>query len=273
MLSKQLKQWLRAHPPKQHFHLQTGGWTGDPFNSQPITVNGNPVTLLDALYQSQTAKTGYLSSWQAYCQESNDAFQDRKNRALNGTAFSEWEALEWILERLPDSAAVHFGNSMAVRYGSWILPAGFSGKTFSNRGTSGIDGCVSTAVGYAAAHPETPCFLLVGDVSFFYDSNAFWNDLYTDNLKVILLNNHGGNIFRIIDGPRQLPECESFLETRHQRQAENLCRDLGVRYMQSAEMESLKECWPDLLRNRGPMVLELLFAPDTAPALFPLLKA
>jgi 2-succinyl-5-enolpyruvyl-6-hydroxy-3-cyclohexene-1-carboxylate synthase len=272
MLNKQLKQWLRAHPPKRHWHLQSGGWTGDPFQSQPETVFGDPAALLDALYQQQTANPAYLQAWQVESHHAFEAFRERKGLVLRETAFSEWEALDFALTYLPDSAAVHFGNSMAVRYGAWIMPSDFPGKTFSNRGTSGIDGCVSTALGYAVAHPEVPCFLFVGDISFFYDSNAFWNTMRPDNLKVVLLNNGGGNIFRVIDGPRQLPECEVFLETRHQRKAEHLCRDLGIAYTLAPDRESLEEAWPEFLKADGPMVLELLFAPETAPRIFPQLK-
>ena len=272
MLNKQLKQWLRAHPPRQHWHLQIGGWTGDPFQSQPQTLLGNPAGLLDALYSLQPANPNYLQAWQVESKHAHQTFRERKGRVLRESAFSEWEALDFALTYLPDSAAVHFGNSMAVRYGAWMMPAGFTGKTFSNRGTSGIDGCVSTALGYAVAHPDKPCFLFVGDISFFYDSNAFWNDLRPDNLKVILLNNGGGNIFRVIDGPRQLPECETFLETRHQRKADHLCSDLGIAYSFANDLESLEEAWADVLKSDGPMVLEILFAPETATRIFPRLK-
>ena len=272
MLNKQLKQWLRAHKPKRHWHLQSGGWTGDPFQSQPETVWGNPPDLLDALYQQQPANLSYLQAWQAESHHTLQAFLERKGQVLRETEFSEWEALDFALARVPDSAAVHFGNSMAVRYGAWIMPSDFPGKTFSNRGTSGIDGCLSTALGYAAAHPEVPCFLFIGDIGFFYESNAFWNTMRPTNLKVVLLNNGGGNIFRLIDGPRQLPECETFLETRHQRKADHLCRDLEIAYTLADDRESLEDAWPEFLQTEGPAVLELLFSPDTAPRLFHRLK-
>lgn len=273
MLSKQLKQWLRANPPKQHWHLQRGGWTGDPFGSQPQTITGSPVALLQDLYNSQPAQDEYLNAWKQTCNLEFAAFQERKTAALQELPYTEWEALEYMLERLPDSAAVHFGNSMPVRYGSWIMPGDFPGKTFANRGTSGIDGCVSTAVGYAAAHPETPCFLYVGDISFFYDGNALWNDLRPANLRIVLLNNGGGNIFRIIDGPRQLAECETFLETRHARSAEWLSKDLGLGYQCISDQEALKNFWPEFLHTTGPALLELRFASDAAPQVMSRLKA
>ncbi len=273
MLSKQLKQWLRAYPPKQHFHLQHGGWTGDPFNSQPQTILGSPASLLGQLDQFQESRKSYFDAWQQNCAQEAAAFQERKASALREVPFTEWAALEFLLKHLPDSAAVHFGNSMPVRYGAWIMPGDFPGKTFANRGTSGIDGCVSTAVGYAAAHPATPCFLFVGDISFFYDSNALWNDLRPANLKIIMLNNGGGNIFRIIDGPRQLPECETYLETGHQRHAEYLGKDLGLDYQTASNEEALQYAWPLMLHTAGPALLEIRFAPHAAPHLLAGMKA
>lgn len=104
---------------------------------------------------------------------------------------------------------------MAVRYANILgLPQGKQIEVFANRGTSGIDGCNSTAVGGALAHPERPVVLLTGDVAFFYDRNAFWHNYPTPNLRVVVFNNHGGGIFRIIDGPRQQPELDEFFETR-----------------------------------------------------------
>ena len=111
---------------------------------------------------------------------------------------------------------------MAVRYANILgIPQGRQIEVFANRGTSGIDGCTSTAVGAALAQPERPVVLLTGDVAFFYDRNAFWHNYPTPNLRVVLFNNHGGGIFRLIDGPRQQPELEEFFETRQPLTAEN----------------------------------------------------
>ena len=83
-------------------------------------------------------------------------------------------------------------------------------------------------MGAALAQPERPVVLLTGDVAFFYDRNAFWHNYPVPNLRVVLFNNHGGGIFRLIDGPRQQPELEEFFETRQLLTAENTARDFGL---------------------------------------------
>ncbi len=139
---------------------------------------------------------------------------------------------------------------MAVRYANILgVPAGV--EVFANRGTSGIDGCTSTAVGYALAEPEKQVVLLTGDVAFFYDRNAFWHNYPTPNLRVVLLNNHGGGIFRIIDGPRQQPELGEFFETRQQLTAENLCRDFHLPYFPVDSMAKLEAALPVFFGPEG----------------------
>ena len=166
--------------------------------------------------------------------------------------FNEFMAIYRALRLVPDGAALHLANSMAVRYANILgLPAGSTAEVFANRGTSGIDGCNSTAVGAALAQPERPIVLLTGDVAFFYDRNAFWHNYPTSNLRVILVNNHAGGIFRLIDGPRQQPELEEFFETRQQLTGANTAKDFGLRYFTATTFAELDK------------VLPVFFAPAT----------
>lgn len=171
-------------------------------------------------------------------------------------SFNEFSAFRHALAALPEATALHLANSMAVRYANILgVPAAKSIEVFANRGTSGIDGCTSTAVGAALAQPGRPVVLLTGDVAFFYDRNAFWQNYPTPNLRVVLFNNHGGGIFRLIDGPRQQPELEEFFETRQPLTAENTARDFGLRYFTAATFAELKTA------------LSVFFAPGSSAAL------
>ena len=85
---------------------------------------------------------------------------------------------------------------MPVRYASLCgLEAVQQIAVRANRGVSGIDGCLSTAVG-AALGTDRLVTLLIGDVAFFYDRNGLWNNYLPANLRIVLFNNHGGHIFR-----------------------------------------------------------------------------
>jgi 2-succinyl-5-enolpyruvyl-6-hydroxy-3-cyclohexene-1-carboxylate synthase len=190
--------------------------------------------------------------------------------AAEDQPFNEFAAMRRALASLPDDTALHLANSMAVRYANILgLPEGRQIDVFANRGTSGIDGCTSTAVGAALARPERPVVLLTGDVAFFYDRNAFWHNYPTPNLRVILFNNHGGGIFRLIDGPRQQPELEEFFETHQALTAENLCRDFHLRHLPVSSLAELEAALPVFFAaESGAAVLEIFTDSKTNATFF-----
>jgi 2-succinyl-5-enolpyruvyl-6-hydroxy-3-cyclohexene-1-carboxylate synthase len=190
--------------------------------------------------------------------------------AADGQPFNEFSAMRQALAVLPDGTALHLANSMAVRYANILgLPEGRQIDVFANRGTSGIDGCNSTAVGAALAQPARPVVLLTGDVAFFYDRNAFWHNYPTPNLRVVLFNNHGGGIFRLIDGPRQQPELDEFFETHQALTAENLCCDFKLRYLPVASFDELAAALPVFFAaESGAAVLEIFTDSKTNAAFF-----
>src|SRR5699024_9014048 len=114
--------------------------------------------------------------------------------------FGEFEAVMDILNNLPQGCDLHLANSMAVRYANLLGKVPEGTTVYANRGTSGIDGSSSTAVGTALASGKITT-LITGDMAFFYDRNAFWHNYPLANLRIIVLNNHGGGIFRLIKGP------------------------------------------------------------------------
>jgi 2-succinyl-5-enolpyruvyl-6-hydroxy-3-cyclohexene-1-carboxylate synthase len=178
-----------------------------------------------------------------------------------------------VLCALPQGSLLQVGNSMAIRYVNILgvqtghLPAQVNG----NRGTSGIDGTVSTAVGAALAAinagPRTGSgaggdtgaitTLIVGDLGFFYDRNGLWHRHLPPNLRVVVLNNHGGGIFDIIEGPNQLERerQETWFLTPQPLSARRTAEDHGLRYWKAQSGLELAQS------------LEQFFAPETGPAL------
>ncbi|MGI4738361.1 MAG: 2-succinyl-5-enolpyruvyl-6-hydroxy-3-cyclohexene-1-carboxylic-acid synthase [Janthinobacterium lividum] len=220
----------------------------------PGSISNEPIEPPLTWQQADAAAAQFLSSFFA-----------AKNQPFN-----EFAAMRQALAALLDGTALHLANSMAVRYANILgLPAGQQIEVFANRGTSGIDGCTSTAVGAALAQPERPVVLLTGDVAFFYDRNAFWHNYPTPHLRVVLFNNHGGGIFRLIDGPRQQPELEEFFETRQALTAENLCRDFGLRYLPVTSFAELNAALPVFFAAEGgAAVLEIFTDSRTNAAFF-----
>ena len=264
LISKSLKQFLRAYPAKQHWHLQVAGEVADNFRSLTRIIRIEPSRFLPSLAQAkqslesdltktEQARIQYDTLWYSYEQKASAfACTNAHFPGKEGQVFNEFSAFRKIINGIPRYSALHLANSMAVRYANILgLPLEYEIEVFANRGTSGIDGCTSTAVGYALAEPEKQVVLITGDVAFFYDRNAFWHNYPTPNLRVVLLNNHGGGIFRLIDGPRQQPELDEFFETRQQLTAENLCRDFHLPYFPVDSWEKLEAALPVFFGPEG----------------------
>jgi 2-succinyl-5-enolpyruvyl-6-hydroxy-3-cyclohexene-1-carboxylate synthase len=148
---------------------------------------------------------------------------------------------------------------MSVRYATQarLLPAQESVRVYANRGTSGIDGCSSTAVGHALSS-SVPNVLITGDVAFFYDRNAFWHNYPIPNLRILLLNNHGGGIFRMIEGPAEARELDEFLVTHQPLTGKNLCTEFGFEYDLLDSRRKMANAVSDFLEpSDRPKLLEL----------------
>lgn len=124
---------------------------------------------------------------------------------------------------------------------------------------SGIDGCVSTAVGYATANEHVENVLVLGDISFFYDVNGLWRNNLPQNLKIVVMNNFRGKIFDIIEGPREYKALEPFIQTRHTRNAEYICKDFGITYQKKNGTDMQLNELQMFLKSDGIALLELLF--------------
>jgi 2-succinyl-5-enolpyruvyl-6-hydroxy-3-cyclohexene-1-carboxylate synthase len=147
----------------------------------------------------QSGNDNWLQHWknkEAHVNRLRDAF-------LAQTEFSDLKAFDLICREIPANTVVHLGNSSPVRY-ALILDRVENALYFCNRGTAGIDGCLSTAVGFASESEKLNTVIL-GDLSFFYDSNALWNKYIGSNLRIIVIHNGGGNIFSLIKGPGESP--------------------------------------------------------------------
>ncbi|MGV3504207.1 MAG: 2-succinyl-5-enolpyruvyl-6-hydroxy-3-cyclohexene-1-carboxylic-acid synthase [Adhaeribacter sp.] len=252
-ISKNLKLFLRAFPARAHWHLQPAGAVADPFQSLSRVIRVQPALFFATLGSGDfAAKPSFQASWQ----QQEDAAKDYLNSFLGQPAWNEFVAFRQVLQHLPAASHLHLANSMAVRYANITgLPESRQVSVFANRGTSGIDGCTSTAVGAALSSGELTV-LCTGDVAFFYDRNALWHNYLPDNLRLVVFNNHGGGIFRLIDGPRQQPELTEFFETRQQLDAAATAREFGLRYLACHSLDDLHQGLESFW-VQGPALLEI----------------
>jgi len=248
-LSKEFKQFIRKNPPKYHWNISGDAFLADPFQSVTRDISGNAASLFEKLfekldYQSfvENSDLGHDTSFHSLWMQIELNARQKKHEILkNLSTFSDLTLLDSIFRYIDNQYQLHVANSMSVRYANVLATENEWSGVYANRGTSGIDGCVSTAIGAARLNGK-PTLLITGDVAFLYDRNGLLIDNLPRNLKIVVLNNAGGNIFRMIDGPGSLPELETFFETRHSFSAQRTCEDSGIVYFRvsgNGEAESI----------------------------------
>ena len=172
--------------------------------------------------------------------------------------YSEMSAIGSLIQALPASCALHLANSSAVRYAQlYSLPD--TVEVCCNRGTSGIEGSLSTAIGYAAASKKLN-FVVIGDLSFFYDMNALWNNHFGSNLRILLLNNGGGEIFHTLPGLEMSGTSHRFVTAVHKTSAKGWAEERGFLYQEVQDEKQLDEAMktftqPELLTQ--PVIMEV----------------
>jgi 2-succinyl-5-enolpyruvyl-6-hydroxy-3-cyclohexene-1-carboxylate synthase len=153
----------------------------------------------------------------------------RKSNAIRAKApFSDLKVFDLVINSIPADTILEIGNSSVIRY-SQLFDISKSVVCYSNRGVSGIDGCLSTASGTAFAS-EKLTVIIIGDLSFVYDSNALWNRDLSSNLRIIVINNSGGGIFHLIEGPSSKSGFKKLIEAFHPVNINKLAEAFGVDY-------------------------------------------
>jgi 2-succinyl-5-enolpyruvyl-6-hydroxy-3-cyclohexene-1-carboxylate synthase len=257
VISKNLKLFLRKHPPGEHWHVQPAGQVADTYKSLTKIIRTDPNTFIaQALnWKINQANLDYRAKWHGAEKKAGQVLNEFKE----GLEFGEFSAVNKIIETLPETCNLHLANSMPVRLANFIglKTINKNVRVVANRGTSGIDGSNGTAVGEAMVSEE-PVILITGDLAFFYDRNAFWHSYDISKLKIVLLNNHAGGIFGMIDGPSGLPELNEFFETHNKLSAKNTAADFGFEYHHCSTIDNLQEkLTPFFETSKGHSLLEI----------------
>ncbi|MFH7010279.1 2-succinyl-5-enolpyruvyl-6-hydroxy-3-cyclohexene-1-carboxylic-acid synthase [Flavobacterium sp. FlaQc-52] len=249
IVSKRIKGFLRKYKPKHHWHIDTLR-AYDTFNALTKHFVMQPNDFLkDLLSKTVTTESDYFDT----INNSYALRKIRKKEYLNKIPFSDFKVFEKVIASLPKNSQLQISNSSAIRYAQ-LIDIDSSIEVFCNRGTSGIDGSTSTAIGAAVGSGKQNVFI-TGDISFLYDSNALWNAYIPKNFKIILINNGGGGIFRILPGHEEKPVFNTYFETSHHLTAEHLAKMYQLRYYAASDLNSLEKS------------IELLYAENDVPVL------
>ena len=244
-IAKQSKKKLAGTP---HWHIGPCAPHPDLFGSLKEATDMLPMAGLQAL---AAISPSYEADWARIW---------RQRIAYSPEGWSDLWVHEQVASQTPSGTQIHWANSTSVRYGVHTWAHGGwkrSYSHYSNRGASGIDGCSSTALG-AALVTQKPTLLLTGELAFFYDANAWLTARLPEQLKVIVFNNGGGNIFRWIEGPKQSELLDSHFTWAHQRTCEHLAAHAGLNYSRAASQEEWSQVWPAFLAQKGPALLEVM---------------
>ena len=270
VLSKALKLWLKKQKPKFHFRIQQDETLVDTYNNVTEYIYGNNNEVLKSLVNAEFSSSTYAEYLGLMELKSQRKIAEFINQ--NNVEFNELVTVNFTLKNLPENSQLQIANSTAIRYVSYLGLPNKNITAFCNRGTSGIDGCTSTAIGAANMTNEIVT-LITGDLAFFYDRNAFWNNFVPNNLRIILLNNHGGGIFNLIDGPNTQPELEEFFLTKHKLNAKNLAAENGLSYnlcKNNDEFAYALATFYDV--SEQAKIIELSFDMDNSAAIFKAFK-
>ncbi len=166
-----------------------------------------------------------------------------------------------LIGLLPDTANIQLGNGLSVRHAQVFDLRRFH-RVDSNRGVSGIDGCISTAVGAALAYKAGATVAVVGDMSALYDMGALASVRLCDNLKIVVVNNNGGQIFRTIKATRDIPEMEEFLACRVPDYLQSTATGFDIRYMAVTDRDTLQKA-RELFDTPGNCIVEIFTGTGT----------
>jgi 2-succinyl-5-enolpyruvyl-6-hydroxy-3-cyclohexene-1-carboxylate synthase len=252
VVSKKLKQFIRNTKPRHHWDLDEISDTIDTYGCLTRKLTCHPELTLAYLTKKTGSKSPeFRNQWQNLSQKN----EKRHTHFLQTVAWSDMHVYHAFLEQITKPIDLHLGNSSPVRYIEFFEKHPLV-TYYCNRGTSGIDGSSSTAAGAAIASGNLTV-LITGDVSFVYDSNALWNRHLPHNLRILVINNGGGNIFRLIPGPAESGLLKYF-ETPVKASIKKICQAFGVDYLNADSKESLTEQLPSFLDAKNKMtVLEV----------------
>ena len=256
LVSKRVKKWMRTLKDTKIWMISEDGNIRDTTMNMYGVIEGRAADVIEDLVES--IKTKSISSTSRYKARWDMALRKTAYMAMTyKPEYSQMAAVKMFEEKLGTAINyyVHYGNSSSIRL------ANFYARHFvyCNRGVNGIEGTLSTAAGGSVV-TDSKVFCALGDLSFFYDQNALWNQNLKGNLRILLLNNQRGTIFSMLKGLEQSDARDHFVSGEHHASAEGICMQNDVQYLKATNMEELSEGIDKLinLESDRPVLLEVL---------------
>lgn len=254
--SKWLNSYLSNNVPTHLIHIRDNGVWADESHLVNYFLQADPATVCARLAQTVTLRR--LSVWAATIREMEASCQ-RVIHSYCQEHFFDGAIVAAVVDALPAGAHLVIGNSLPVRHlDQFGAPTQQPVTVFGNRGTSGIDGLTSTALGIAAAS-DTPLVLITGDIAFYHDMNGLLA-IRQHNLRkvtIVLLNNNGGNIFRRLPIAQFDPLFTSLFLTPHDVDFTPVAQLYGLRYIQASDHVTFRSVFEQSINGIDPSIIEV----------------
>ncbi|WP_065219221.1 MULTISPECIES: 2-succinyl-5-enolpyruvyl-6-hydroxy-3-cyclohexene-1-carboxylic-acid synthase [Butyricimonas] len=262
IVSRMIKAFIRNHPPRVHWHIDERTSPPDTYKSMTRHVQMSAGEFFKQFLTTPfplVSASGYAWKW---LQKAETA-ASKHEAYVNRIPWCDLKAFSILMPAIPADSRLQLGNSTPIRYAQLFRYSQVS-RSDANRGTSGIDGCTSTAIGAACAFNGMTT-LIVGDNSFLYDSNALWMKGIPPRLRIIVMQNGGGGIFRFLPGPSALQEVEKFFQTPHKVDLKQLASVYNFDvYKVSDEMSLQQALVQFFLPSQRPAILIIETPGDTS---------
>jgi 2-succinyl-5-enolpyruvyl-6-hydroxy-3-cyclohexene-1-carboxylate synthase len=256
IVSKRLKRFLRK--AKETWVVNATGEVTDTFMNLTRVIQGDTEVVEDQIrFLLEQDPHPFVQKWENLLAKVRDHAADYQPDYSEMAAVKCFETqlmfnVQWSMVN------VHYANSTAIRLANIFAQH----SVFCNRGVNGIDGSLSTAAGFSVVTEEN-VFCVIGDLSFFYDQNALWNQNLRGNFRILLLNNGKGGVFNLLRGLEQSPARDQFVAAEHHTSAEGICQQNNVKYLKATNMEELQQGISTLLNinSSRPVLLEVFTDP------------
>ena len=261
VVSKQLRQYLRKYKAKEQWQLQSEMPYADTYQSLNYILAVNADNLLGLLIDNENINLPGLwfkddaHSFRSLCSAIHQRSSGKAAIYFKTLPLSDIAVIRELLPQIPSGWVLQIANSTPVRI-TQLFETRSDLEYFSNRGTSGIDGSVSASAGSAVASAK-PTLLISGDLSFLYDSNGLWNSNFPANLKILVLNNAGANIFSMIGNREVTAHAQEFFDASHRVDIAKITAAHGLKHMLCSKIDELPAQIVNFLQFAGPAVLEV----------------
>ena len=256
IISKKIKDFLRKHSPSLHLHVGENE-AKDTYFKGLKHLDISPNLFFNNVLPKKPISSKFYNSWKRISEKRISAH----NKFIKAASFSDFIVFSIISSRIPAQYQIQAANSSPIRY-LQLFNLSNSNDTYCNRGTSGIDGSTSTSVGSSVAS-DSPVLLITGDLSFFYDVNGLWNNYIKSDFRIILINNSGGGIFRILPGHENNEIFSKFIETKHNLKAKKIAQLYGFNYQNKKTKWGIKLALKTFFKkSKKPKILEITTPSD-----------